>query len=97
LIADLRNLEPTGYGNPKAVFVSHGLQVMNKRTVGSDASHLKLVVSDGKVTYDAIAFQMGFWFNEVPRFIDLLYTFEVNEFNGKRYLQLIVRDIQESQ
>lgn len=96
LILDLKNLEPTGYGNPKAAFVSRNLQVMNKRTVGSDRSHLKLVVNDGKVTYDAIAFQMGSWLERVPRYIDLLYTFEVNEFNGKRYLQLNVKDIQES-
>jgi single-stranded-DNA-specific exonuclease len=66
------------------------------RTVGSDQSHLKMVVTDGLVTYDAIAFRQGYWIDRLPKKVDLLYTFEVNEFNGRRYLQLNVKDIKAS-
>jgi single-stranded DNA-specific DHH superfamily exonuclease len=50
LLKYLDLLEPTGYGNPGAVFVSRNVRVVNHRAVGADAKHLKLTVSDGKVT-----------------------------------------------
>jgi hypothetical protein len=53
-------------------------------------------VSDGWITYDAIAFRQGHWHADMPLFIDLMYTFERNEYNGKESLQLKVKDIQPS-
>lgn len=96
IIEQLEVLQPTGYGNPQAVFVSRELKVNDHRVVGKDGSHLKLTVSDGWVTYDAIAFRQGHWHADMPLFIDLMYTFEKNEFNGKENLQLKVRDIKPS-
>jgi len=90
-------LQPTGQENPQAVFVSRNLKVHRARTVGKDNSHLKLTVSDGQITYDAIAFRQGMWIEAMPSEIDLLYTFETNEFNGRETLQLNVRDIQPSE
>ncbi len=86
-------LQPTGYGNPQALFVSRGLRPINARTVGKDNNHLKLDVTDGTITYSAIAFRQGHWAHQLPQTIDLLYRFEVNEFRGKKTLQLNVRDI----
>ena len=97
IIEQLEILQPTGYGNPQAVFVSRELKVNDHRLVGKDGSHLKMTVSDGWITYDAIAFRQGHWHADMPLFIDLLYTFEKNEFNGKENLQLNVRDIKASQ
>lgn len=83
-------LQPTGYGNPKPAFVSRDLQVKNTRTVGKDSAHLKLTVTDGWITFDAIAFRQGQ--REVPNRIDLLYLFEQNDYNGRSSLQLNVKD-----
>lgn len=96
IIEQLEILQPTGYGNPQAVFVSRELKVNDHRQVGRDGSHLKLVVSDGWVTYDAIAFRQGHWHADMPLFVDLVYTFEKNEFNGRESLQLKVKDIKPS-
>jgi len=96
IIDQLEILQPTGYGNPQAVFVSRELKVNDHRLVGRDGSHLKMTVSDGWVTYDAIAFRQGHWHADMPLFVDLMYTFEKNEFNGKENLQLKVRDIKPS-
>jgi single-stranded-DNA-specific exonuclease len=93
LISEMDQMQPTGYGNPEAVFVSRRVEVRNSRTVGRDNSHLKLTVSDGRITYDAIAFRLGHWHENIPPYIDLLFTFEVNEYNGRRTLQLNVKDI----
>jgi single-stranded-DNA-specific exonuclease len=61
--------------------------------VGKDSAHLKMSVTDGWITFDAIAFRQGHWLGKLPGRIDVLYTFEKNEFNGRSYLQLNVRDI----
>ncbi len=94
ILKDLDRLQPTGYGNREAIFVSRGLRVIKYRPVGRDSTHLKLTVTDGTITYDAIAFQQGYWVDQMPQFIDLMYKFELNEFNGRSSLQLNVQDIQ---
>jgi single-stranded-DNA-specific exonuclease len=89
-------LQPTGIGNPQATFVSRHLRIKSSRTVGRDNAHLKLAVTDGRITYDAIAFRQGHWYQQLPVYVDLLYTFELNEYNGRTSLQLNVRDIKPS-
>jgi len=96
MLEHLEWLQPTGYGNPQPVFASRTLRVVNSRTVGKDQSHLKLTVSDGVITFDAIAFRLGHWQLNMPKRVDLMYTFEVNEFRGRETLQLNVRDIRPS-
>jgi len=93
MLEHLNYLEPTGYGNPRPVFVSRNVQVKSSRTVGSDKSHLKLAVTNGKATLDAIAFRLGHLKPDLPAKIDLIYTFEVNEWQGRKSLQLNVKDI----
>lgn len=89
-------LQPTGYGNPQPAFVSRKLTVLRSRTVGKDQAHLKLAISDGKITFDAIAFRQGHWQGKLPKQIDLLYRFESNEFRNQKSLQLNVIDIKPS-
>jgi single-stranded-DNA-specific exonuclease len=93
LLQHLEGLQPTGQGNPEAVFVSRDLRVIRSRTVGKDNTHLKLTVNDGWITFDAIAFRLGHLQPELPERIDMMFTFETNEYNGKTSLQLNVRDL----
>lgn len=93
LLTYLDWLQPTGYGNRQAVFFTRGAHVTRFRAVGKDNAHLKMTLTDGRLTYDAIAFRQGHWFDHLPPNIDLMYTFEVNEFNGQAALQLNVRDL----
>jgi single-stranded-DNA-specific exonuclease len=93
LLEYLEWLQPTGFGNRRAVFASRDVKVRSYRTVGRDGSHLKLAVTDGWITFDAIAFRQGHWEGQMPERIDLMYTFEQNEFNGRTSLQLNVRDL----
>jgi single-stranded-DNA-specific exonuclease len=97
LLGHLNALQPTGYGNPEAVFVTRNARVSQARVVGSDGRHLKLVVTDGHVTFDAIGFRLGHLQTELPierdKKVDLIYTFESNEFNGRKSLQLNLKDV----
>jgi single-stranded-DNA-specific exonuclease len=93
LLEYLEWLQPTGYGNPGALFVSRNLKVKWPKPVGKDGAHLKMTVSDGWISYDAIAFRQGHWISKMPSEIDLMYSFELNEYNGRKSLQLNVRDL----
>lgn len=93
LLKYLDYLEPTGYGNPGTVFITRNAKIVSGRAVGSDAKHLKLAVSDGRVTFDCIGFRLGEWANQLPERADLLFTFETNEFNGRTTLQLNLKDL----
>jgi single-stranded-DNA-specific exonuclease len=96
LLKYLNWLQPTGMGNPTPIFMSSGLRVTRQKAIGADGAHLKLSVTDGKITYDAIAFRQGHWIAQLPPLIDMMYTFELNEFNGQVSLQLNVKDIRKS-
>jgi single-stranded-DNA-specific exonuclease len=89
-------LEPTGYGNPEPLYISRDVRVVDRRLVGNDGKHLKLQLSDGWITYDSIAFNMGYWFDILPDRIDLAYHYEVNHYNGIDRLQLRIKDLKPS-
>jgi len=93
LLDKLEHLQPTGRGNPPAHFASFGVRVLGKKNVGNDKQHLKLVLTDGHIKYDAIAFRQGYWQDVMPEFINIIYTFELNEYNGRSTLQLNIKDI----
>jgi single-stranded-DNA-specific exonuclease len=90
---ELSRLEPCGYANPHPLLLSKNIRVLGHRAVGSDGKHLKLTLSDGWSTWDAIAFRQGDWAIKLPDHIDLVYHLEINEWNNQRRLQLNVQDI----
>jgi single-stranded-DNA-specific exonuclease len=94
VLKHLEYLEPTGYGNPDAVFVSRNVKVKSSRTVGADAKHLKLTLEDDRgPTFDSIGFRLGHLRDTLPARVDVMYHFEANEWNGKRSLQLNLKDV----
>lgn len=97
LMKYLDMLQPTGYGNPEPTFICRNLNVRSKRAIGADGKHLKLSVSDGWLSAEAICFRSGYLFQNLPTKVDLLFTFERNEYNGVVNFQLNVKDIQASQ
>jgi single-stranded-DNA-specific exonuclease len=94
VLKHLMLLEPTGYGNPEAVFVSRDARVRAARTVGSEGKHLKLTLQDERgMTIDSIGFRLGYLLPELPSHVDVMYRLEVNEYNGRRTLQLNLKDV----
>jgi len=90
----LSQLEPCGMGNPQPVLLSRDVKVQDRRTVGNDQKHLKLLVQDQRgVSWDAIGFRMGDLRAQVPERVDVAYRLEVNEWNHKERLQLVVQDL----
>lgn len=96
VLDELRKLQPTGQGNPEPVFVSRGLQVKGARAIGRDSSHLRFTVNAGRISFNAIAFRQGQWAEHMPEQVDLMYTLELNEYNGEVRVQLNVKDLKPS-
>lgn len=99
LAEEISLLEPFGQGNPEPLFASEGMTVLQKRRVGSGGAHLKLFVrSDGVEPTDCIGFGLGDLDSEIAegRDLDLCYSIRVNEFNGRRTAQMLIRDLRVS-
>ena len=91
---ELEKLQPTGLGNPTPIFVSRGVRVENSQVIGKQFEHLRLTVKDSSgIVFNAIAFRQGHVVLQKGQFIDLAFTLELNEFNGRSSLQLNVRDL----
>lgn len=101
LYENLALLEPTGQGNPTPVFLSRNVEVVYKRTVGLGDSHLQLRLADANGSYKehtipAIAFRQGAWDDFLPKYIDVVYSIGLNEWNGQRNLQLVIKDMRQA-
>ncbi len=92
----LAHLEPCGHDHAAPVLYTPKLRVVERRGVGKDNAHLKLKLSDGNQAYDAIAFRLGEFTNDVPNVVDVAYQLDLNEWNGSRRLQLKVLDLREA-
>jgi single-stranded-DNA-specific exonuclease len=94
----LAGLEPFGNANPAPIFMTRHLRVKQKKAIGQDGHHLRLVLHNGSHSWSAIGFRLGHWaerlnFNQQ---VDVVYALEYNEWNGQRQLQLNIKDIRPS-
>jgi single-stranded-DNA-specific exonuclease len=90
----LQQVEPCGMENPQPVLLSRDLDVRDRRAIGSQGKHLKLMLRDGRgVAWDAIFFRHGHLLAEVPGRVDVAYRLGINEWNGRKRLQLEVEDL----
>ncbi len=94
LVEDMTMLEPTGNDNPPPLFMTSNAFIADWRLVGRDEKHIKLrLARAGQPPIDAIGFNLGEWAGKLPERIDVAYELEINEWNGKRTLQLNLKDI----
>ncbi len=94
-IHDLERLGPFGQGNPKPRWVSRELELMGEpRVVGKTGEHLQLTVRDGQTVRRCIAFGQADRQQQLRDGRRFCVAFEpmVNEFNGRRSVELHVLD-----
>jgi single-stranded-DNA-specific exonuclease len=91
-LAELEKLKPTGQGNPNVQFCAHNLSHAKPlQKMGAQKQHVKLWVSDGSATHEAVWWNGGDKSLPVGKF-DLAFAPQINEFNGRRTVQLKVLD-----
>ncbi|MCB0064322.1 MAG: hypothetical protein KDE19_19495, partial [Caldilineaceae bacterium] len=101
LHSQFARLEPTGQENVQPILLCRHLRVREARAIGSQKQHMRLVVDSDANTLvmDAVAFRQGEWvahLSEGSR-VDLAFQLDVNEWQGRKRLQLIVEDLRLSE
>ena len=96
LIEELELLEPFGNGNEKPQFAQRDLFIRSVRVMGKNRNVVKLMlVNEQGTALDAIVFTEGDRFLEEmgdKRRMDVVYYPTINEYNGRRSLQIVVKN-----
>ena len=96
LVEELKILEPFGQGNEKPQFAQKNLHIRSVRVLGKNRNAVKLsLVTEQGLPMDGMLFTEGDRFVEElgsSRMIDVIYYPDVNEYNGNRTLQIVIRE-----
>lgn len=95
LIKELRDLEPLGYGNEEPLLGAKDIHPVDSRIVGN--GHLKLRLRQGPQEFDVIGFGMADMIDLTSGPVDIAFLPQINEYNGKRTIQLKIRAIRKSE
>jgi single-stranded-DNA-specific exonuclease len=91
-LAELEKLKPTGQGNPALQFYTRKLAHQKPlQRMGTKKQHVKMWVTDGTVTHEAVWWNAGEGSLPVGKF-DLAFAPSLNEYNGRTTVQLKVLD-----
>ncbi len=92
-LEELDRLKPLGQGNPATQFVARRLtQARSLQRMGMEKQHCKLWVTDGVVTHEAVWWNAGGEATAPVGQFDLAFAPQINEYNGRRAVQLKVLD-----
>jgi single-stranded-DNA-specific exonuclease len=95
-IRQIRSLSPFGEANPEPCFLARSLNVLESRVVGE--RHLKLRVRQkGEERYfEAIGFGLGGEHSLEGKAIDMVFTPEINRWQGLEGIQLRIVDLRDT-
>jgi single-stranded-DNA-specific exonuclease len=92
-LAQLARLKPTGQGNLAAQFVTRNVtQQRPCQRMGADKQHLKMWITDGRTSHEAVWWGAGTAVLPAQSF-DVAFMPQVNEYQGRRSVQLKVLDL----
>ena len=96
IVQELKDLEPFGQGNEKPLFAQKSLTIRNVRVLGKNRNVVKMnLVTNTGHPFDGLLFADGDRFLEEQtgqNTIDMIYYPDVNEYNGTRTLQAIIKN-----
>lgn len=95
LVNELKSLEPFGQGNEKPQFAQKNLRIRSLRALGRNNNAVRMtVVTEQGRPMEAMVFTEADKFVEEAknsRSMDVIYYPDINEYNGNRTLQIVVR------
>jgi single-stranded-DNA-specific exonuclease len=89
-------LAPFGHGNPVPTFLSRGVEVLERRTMGNGNEHLRMKLRQAGSVFDGVAFRLGNHQGEFAPRIDIVFNLEVDNWGGKKQLRLNILDFKKS-
>ena len=85
----IRRLAPYGQENPPPAFMARGVQATLRQRMGTQGQHMRLQLRQNGTTWEAVAFNQSWPEGVAERGrIDVVYTPEINTFNGRTRLQM---------
>ena len=90
-------LAPFGIGNPMPTFLSRGVEVLERRTMGNGGEHLRLKLRQGGTVWDGVGFRLGSYLSELSSLVDIVYNLEIDRWGGKEQLRLNILDFAASE
>lgn len=92
----LERFAPFGVGNPEPLFAARNVSVVDVQPLGSDGKHMKLLGRHltGRQVHKFVAFYCKEWLAALQPgdLIDIVFEIGLNEWNGRRELQLLIKD-----
>ncbi|MGI9533876.1 MAG: single-stranded-DNA-specific exonuclease RecJ [Thermodesulfobacteriota bacterium] len=90
LLEDIQELAPFGLGNPEPVFMVKSVNIKDQRLFKE--KHLGVTVNNDDISLKAM------WFNikdkvNLPGVVDIVFTPEINYWNGNREVRLNIKDV----
>lgn len=97
-IEEIEKLAPFGIGNPKPIFKLNKEIPSEIRQIGGDLNHLKMSFQKEGVLLDVIGFNFGEFFHQIASKspVELVGELGINEWNGRKKMQLMLKDLQVS-
>jgi len=89
---NMQQLAPFGRGNPSPTFLSHRTEVINCRTMGNGAEHLRLKLRQGGTVWDGAGFRLGCYRAEISPKLDIVYNLEIDRWGDRERLRLNIVD-----
>lgn len=93
LVETLNKFQPYGQANPEPLLLSRGVLITDVKKVGKDQSHCKLQLVKKDKKFDAIAFGLANLELAIGQRIDIVYNLNINQWNGSKSIQLMIKDI----
>jgi single-stranded-DNA-specific exonuclease len=88
----VQKLSPFGRGNPAPTFLSRRTEIIDCRTMGNSAQHLRLKVKQGGTVWDGVGFGLGCYLAEISPRLDIVYNLEIDRWQGRENLRLNILD-----
>lgn len=93
LVESLAQLEPFGASNPSPIFALTNCVLKQKKLMGENKNHLRLIVKAGNSEFTCVRWQEGDISLSCGDSLDVAFHPQINEFQGNVSVQLIVDDI----
>ena len=98
LAGEIERLMPFGHHNREPILAASDVSVAGQpRRVGNDGKHLSFYLRQGSTSFRSIAFGMGELADQLEAQKDgwaIAFVPKINEWNGRRNVELDIRDIQ---
>lgn len=94
-IESLRQLGPFGMDFPKPMYCIEEVNVVSMRKIGANQTHVKMELSSGPHTLDAVGFSKGHLADEITPGVAVSFIgdLQINEWNGRKKPQFMIEDV----